>query len=428
MRVPLGYKFILGFVAVVAVVAFAPPLVGVLGYSPEITQLLTISVALTVGLVMGWLFSKRFARNIGVLTASAHEVSQGDLSRDIQLPATSMPDETHELTAAINVMIQNLRELVGHIRSSSQQLSGAARDLSGSAGNVSASAGEVARAVELISHGAESQAGQVERSSRIIKETAISIELVATRARESSRSARETTATARRGADLAEDTLELMRAFFVQMEQLGARFEQFNSRLQRVGKVADFIHEVSRQTNLLALNASIEAVRAGEYGKGFGVVAEEVRRLADSTSHSAEEISELIETLREESQKVHERLLESSRTINAGKKKVDVTATAFGKIITSVQETERRANSIADLSQMQMDSSGKMVQAIDEIARVADANAAATEEVSTATEQQLAAMQDMAQAARELEQLADELEQVVQRFILEEPLELVETV
>lgn len=428
MRVPLGYKFILGFVAVVAVVAFAPPVVGALGYSPEITQLLTIVVALTVGLVMGWLFSKRFARNIGMLTTSAHEVSQGDLSRDIQLPATSMSDETHELTAAINVMIQNLRELVGHIRSSSLKLSGAARNLSGSAVEVSASAGEVARAVELISHGAESQAGQVERSSRIIKETAISIELVASRAKESSRSARETTITARRGADLAEDTLELMRAFFVQVEQLGARFEQFNSRLQRVGKVADFIHEVSRQTNLLALNASIEAVRAGEYGKGFGVVAEEVRRLADSTSHSAEEINELIENLRDESQKVHERLLESSRTINEGKKKVDITATAFGKIITSVQETERRANSIADLSQMQMDSSGRMVQAIDEIARVADANAAATEEVSTATEQQLAAMQDMALATQELAQLADELEQVVQRFVLEEPLELVEAV
>jgi methyl-accepting chemotaxis protein len=428
MKVPLGYKFILGFVAVVAVVAFAPPVVAALGYTPEITQLLTIVVALTVGLVMGWLFSKRFARNIGMLTESALEVSRGDLSADIHLPATRMPDETHDLTAAINVMIQNLRELVGHIRNSSRKLAGAAREINGTAVSISASTGEVAKTMELISHGAENQAGQVERSSRIIKETAISIELVAARARESSRSARETSLTARRGADLAGDTLELMKDFFVRVEELGARFELFNSRLQRVGKVAEFIHEVSRQTNLLALNASIEAVRAGEYGKGFGVVADEVRRLADSTSRSAEEINELIENLRDESQHVHERLLESSRTIRDGKKKVDITAAAFGEIISSVQETERRANSIADLSQMQMEGSGKMVQAIDEIARVADANAAATEEVSTATEEQLAAMQDMALATRDLAHLADDLEQVVQKFVLEEPIQLEEVV
>lgn len=428
VRVPLGYKFILGFVAVVAVVAFAPPVVAALGYSPDVTQFLTIVVALTVGLIMGWLFSRRFARNIGMLTESAHEVSQGDLSCDIQLPPTSTPDETHELTAAINLMIQNLRDLVGHIRSSSTKLAGSSKEINGTAVEISTSTEEVARAIEQISHGAETQAELVERSSRIIKETAISIELVASRARESSRCARETSQTARRGADLAGAALLLMKEFFVRTEELSARFDQLNNRLQRVGKVADFIGEVARQTNLLALNASIEAVRAGEYGKGFAVVADEVRKLADSTSHSVGEITDLITTLRDESQRVHESLLESSHMIRDGKKNVDITASAFGEIITSVQETERRANSIADLSQMQLEGAGKMVQAIDEIARVADDNAAATEEVSAATEEQLAAMQDMALATRELTQLADELERLVRRFNLEEAIELVETV
>lgn len=427
MRVPLGYKFILGFVVVVAVVAFVPSVVSMLGYSPDINRFLTIVVALTTGLVMGSLFSRRFARSIGQLTGSVHTVSQGDLSRDIQLPPTRMPDETYELTAAINLMVQNLRDLVGHIRGSSLKLAGSAREINGTAVEISSSTQEVAQAIEQISHGAETQAELVERSSRIIKETAISIELVASRARESSRCARETSLTARRGADLSDNALMLMKDFFVRIEELGVRFEQFNSRLQRVAKVADFIGEVARQTNLLALNASIEAVRAGEYGKGFTVVADEVRKLADSASHSAGEINDLIMTLKDESQKVHETLLDSSRIIREGKKNVDVTATAFSEIILSVQETERRANSITDLSQMQLESSGKMVHAIDEIAKVADDNAAATEEVSAATEEQLAAMQDMALATRELAQLADELEKVVSRFTLEETIELVES-
>lgn len=426
MRVPLGYKFILGFVVVVAVVTFAPPLVSLLGYSAEVTHFLTIATALTVGLVMGWFFSRRFTRNIGLLTGSTHEVSQGDLSRDIRLPASNMPDETHELAEAINLMVSSLRELVGHIRNSSRKLAQSAREINGTAFEISSSTEEVARAIEQISRGAESQAGQVESSSRIIRETAISIELVASRARESARSARDTSQTARRGAELTGGTLELMKLFFQQMEDLSTRFDQFNQRLQRVGKVAEFIGEVARQTNLLALNASIEAVRAGEYGKGFAVVADEVRKLAESSSLSAGEINGLIESLREESRQLHGRLLESSHSINEGRKNVDVTAGAFSDIMLSVQETERRANSIADLSQMQMESSTRMVQAIDEIAKVADDNAAATEEVSAATEEQLVAMQDMALATRELAQLADELEQVVRRFNLEEPLELIE--
>ena len=428
MRVPLGYKFILGFVLVVAVVAFAPPIVAALGYSQGATQLLTIVVALTVGLVMGWLFSRKFARNIGEITRSAHDVSQGDLSCDITLPPTRMPDETHELTAAINQMIQNLRDLVGHIRSSSVKLAGSAKEINGTALEISTSTEEVARAIEQISHGAETQAALVERSSRIIKETAISIELIASRAKESSRTARETSLTAKRGADLAGDVLVLMKGFFARTEELSSRFEQLNNRMQRVLKVADVIAEIARQTNLLALNASIEAVRAGESGKGFAVVADEVRKLADSTSRSAGEITELMETLREESQKVHESLLESTRTIREGQKSVDITADAFDEIITGVQETERRANSIADLSEMQMESSCKMVSAVDEIAKVTDDNAAATEQVSAATEEQLAAMQDLALATRELTELADELEKLVSRFNLEEAIELAETV
>lgn len=427
MRVPLGYKFIIGFVVVVAVVAFAPPLVSALGYAHETTQFLTIVVAMTAGLVMGALFSRRFARSIGLLTRSVQEVSQGDLTRDIQLPPTRMPDETHELTAAINVMIQNLRDLVGHIRGSSCKLAGAAREINGTAVEISTSTEEVARAIEQISHGAETQAEMVERSSRIIKETAISIELVASRARESSRCARDTSVTAKRGADLAGDVLVLMKDFFERTEELGIRFDQFNSRLQRIAKVADFIGDIARQTNLLAMNASIEAVRAGEYGKGFTVVADEVRKLADSSSLSAGEINELIMALKDESQKVHETLQDSSSLMREGKKRIDVTALAFSEIIASVQETERRANSITDLSQMQLESSSRMVQAVDEIAKVADDNAAATEQVSAATEEQLAAMQDMALATRDLAQLADELEKVVSRFVLEDPIELVET-
>lgn len=416
MRIPIGYKFILGFIVVVAAVAFSPNLVGVLGYSTEISNLLGYVVAMTVGLILGWAFSKGFTANIGKLTEAAESISKGDLTRDVTIADSRIPDETHDLAKLINLMLQNLRDLVGHIKTTSRQLTESAREINSTALEINASTEEVAQTIEQISRGAETQAEMVEQSSQTIREMAISIDLVAARARETAAAARETSLTARHGGTLATDSLERIKVFFDHQEDIGHQFETFNGKLQKVSKIASFIGEVARQTNLLALNASIEAARAGEYGKGFAVVAEEVRKLADGSANSASDINDMIESLREESHRLHDTILDSSRTIKEGKKNIDVTASAFQEILKTVLETERRATSIADLSQMQLEGSSNMVKAVDEIAKVADDNAAATEQVSAATEEQLAAMQDMALATKELAELAEKLMTVVERF------------
>jgi methyl-accepting chemotaxis protein len=274
----------------------------------------------------------------------------------------------------------------------------------------------VASSIEQISKGAETQAEMVERSSKLIREMAISIDLVANRARETARAAKETSHNARNGGDLAADFLVRLKQFFDNVELSGRQFMEFNTRLQRVETVADVIGDIARQTNLLALNAAIEAARAGEYGRGFAVVADEVRKLADGTGKSAAEITQLITGIKEESHKVQETIMESSRQISEGKGNIDLTATSFQEILKTALETERKANTIADLSQMQTEGADNMVRAVDEIAKVAEDNAAATEEVSAATEEQSSGMQEMVGAARDLAHLSDQLLQVVERF------------
>ncbi len=416
MRVPIGYKFIIGFIVVVAAVAFSPQLVVLLGYSAEFSSILGYIVAMTIGLILGWLFSKGFTANIEILTESAVSISRGDLTRDVTIRPSRIPDESHELAQLINLMLQSLRDLVRHIKRTSGQLTESAREINSTALEINASTEEVAQAIEQIARGASTQTELVEKGSKAIREMAISIELVAARARETAKAARETSLTAQHGGSLANDSLERMKDFFEKQEHIGQQFNTFNSKLQKVGKVADCIGDIARQTNLLALNASIEAARAGEYGKGFAVVAEEVRKLADGSSQSAADISDMIEDLREESRQIHEVIVESSRSINEGKKNIDITASAFQEILKTVLDTERKASSIADLSMMQKEGSARMVAAVDEIAGLADDNAASTEQVSAATEEQLAAMQDMALATKDLAQLAEELMIVVERF------------
>jgi len=416
MYIQIGYKFILGFLAVIACVAFIPAWVKLLDYSPELTQILSYVVALTIGLILGSVFSKKLTRNISLLRGATEGISRGDLSGDLEIPPSRFPDETHDMALSINTMLGSLRTLVRQIRGTSEQVSESSRSLSSSALEINASTEEVAQAIEQISRGAESQAEMVAKSSLVIHDMAISVDLVVRRAKETAKAARETSATAQRGGELANDSLERMKSFFDSVELIGMQFMDLNAKLQQVGKVADFIMDMARQTNLLALNASIEAARAGEYGKGFGVVAEEVRKLADGSAKSAGDIAEMIDEVKVESRRLQETITESSRSIGAGKKNIDITADSFREILATVVETERKANSIADLSQMQTTGAEKMVTMVDEIAKVAEDNAASTEQVSAATEEQSAAMQEMVYATQELAKLAEELLQSVERF------------
>lgn len=418
MYIPIGYKFILGIILVVAAVAFSPALVIALGYSQEMTNIFAYAIALTTGLILGWFLSRRLSRNIGLITSSVEAISEGDLSSDVELRSMSFPDETTGMAASINLMAESLRQLVSQIRGASGQVSESVNTLSSSTLEMNATTEEVAKALEQISHGAETQAEMTGRSSALIHELAISVELVAKRAKESAQSARDTTVTAQQGTDLARQTMDLMKDFLETVGYTGQQFAELNGKLQQVGKIADLIVEIARQTNMLALNASIEAVRAGEYGKGFAVVAEEVRKLAEGSSKSAAEIIDLVSLIKEDSLKVRDNFTASSRQIHEGKRKLDNTATAFQTIVQTVMETERKANSIADLASMQTDGAQKMVKAIDEISKVAEDNAAATEQVSAATEEQSAAMQEMAAASRELAVLASELLKTVERFRL----------
>ncbi|WP_026843067.1 methyl-accepting chemotaxis protein [Citrifermentans bremense] len=416
MYIQIGYKFILGFLTVVAAVAFVPSWVAALGYSPELTSILSYVVALTIGLILGSFFSKSFTKNIALLRGATESISEGDLSSDLEFPATRFPDETHSMAVSINAMLVSLRTLVRQIRETAERVSESTRTLNSSALEINASTEEVAQAIEQISGGAETQAEMLVRSSKVIHEMAISVDLVARRARETAKAARETSITAQRGGELANDSLERMKSFFDSVELIGMQFMDLNGKLQQVGKIADFIVDMARQTNLLALNASIEAARAGEYGKGFGVVAEEVRKLADGSAKSATDIVEMIDLVKMESRKLQETITDSSRGIIAGKKNVDTTAESFKEILATVIDTERKANSIADLSQMQNTGAEKMVSMVDEIAKVAEDNAASTEEVSAATEQQHSAMQEMVFQTVELSKLAEELLRSVEKF------------
>lgn len=418
MRVDISYKFVVGFVIVVGSVVLLNLLVPQLDIPEWTHQWISIVGALLVGLIFGWMFSKAFTTNIKILTESAERLSDGDLSRKVRLRKGLFSDETEDLANSLSLVVDSLRNLVGQIRSSSVNVNDASMALATTAEEMTATAHEVAGSIEQISRGAETQAEMVERASRIIRELAEQIDMVATSASDLSRSSEEATASAREGEGMTAAALNNLKDVLAQIEDNGAQIVEFSEQVQKIGTIIDVITGIAQKTNLLALNATIEAARAGEYGHGFAVVAEEVSKLADSTSESAGEITRLIEHTREQSLKVQQSMAESVKSIGAGYEAVDITGNAFKAIVAKAEVSQGKSVNIRDLAERQTEGSHALVSAIEEIARVTEDNAAATEEVSAATEEQTASMEEMTFASQGLSKLADELLVSVSRFNL----------
>ncbi len=418
MRAEISHKFIMGFIIVVGCIVTVNLVVPFTGIPEQWQQLFSVACAILVGLVLGLFFSRTFTANIRSLSDSAEYLAKGDLSRDVELPKTLLPDETADLADSLNRVVTSLRELVGYIRSSSVKVAEAAEGVSATSEEMTASAHEVANAVEQISGGAETQAEMVEKSSRLIKELAVSIDLVAASAKKVSASASDTAGTARKGGEIARSTLKRIKQVLGDVEQNSERMFSFGVQVQKIGKIVEVITGIAQKTNLLALNATIEAARAGEYGRGFAVVAEEISKLADSTSDSAGEITRLIEEIQEQNHNLQASTKESIHELDAGREALDRTGHSFEDIIRTTDDTQTKATSIAELAESQTKSASSIVSAIDEIARVVSDNAAATQQVSAASQQQSASMEELSHAAQDLAALAEDLLGKVSSFKL----------
>ncbi|MDX1648364.1 MAG: methyl-accepting chemotaxis protein [Myxococcota bacterium] len=415
MRLSLSHKFFLGSLAVAAVVVVVPHLLEQAGLA--VSPLLTAFLAIGAGGVLAFVFSREFSRKYRPILALTDRVSRGDLSTQLPLPRSPrFPDETYELAQSVAVMLGSLRELVGSVQATADQISGSTRSLARAVEGASVATDEISSRVGEVAKGTSHQQALIEDVRRLIAEGASAIEVNASRAREAFGFAAEANQKANSGVDVSRLAIEKMRSVFERVEQSGGMVFQLEAKTRHVHQITEIITSVASRTNLLSLNASIEAARAGEAGRGFAVVADEIRKLAESAARSADEISKLINEIEADTQRVADEMRQSSQVITEGREDVNTIATSLEHIRAAVGEAATRSEEIFQEADNQARDAERMVQAMDEVAEVARTNATAVDQAAETSQRQGGAMASMVQAAEALSGLSEELRGTTRRF------------
>ena len=388
-----------------------------LGFALELG--LMVGVAALFGIVMLTHFAR--IRRVDQLSRSAIEISHGDLSQPAPFELSTDRfghDEIDDLALAITHMQENLCELVGHVQKTAQSVAKSADDLQQSAENVGTSTDEVALSMRQINQGAGDQNHLVSHASGVIRDMASSIQRASTSASEAARAAVDTSDAAKLSGGAASLAGEKIKKVFARIEEASQGVFALDEKIQEISKIVDAITHVAQQTNLLALNATIEAARAGESGRGFSVVAEEVRKLADSSGRSTEQISRLSREIASQAQAVVAAMKEGTDELGGGREDVNTIIRALATIADTARDAEGRITSISDLTREQIDGSSQMVQAIEDISKVARQNVSSTATVHAVIEEQTQAVARLNGAAQELTNLSIELQVLIRRFKL----------
>jgi methyl-accepting chemotaxis protein len=247
-------------------------------------------------------------------------------------------------------------------------------------------------------------------------EIATEIDLNAGRAREAFGFAAEANQKAGTGVDVARLAIEKMKAVFERVEGTGDKVFELEAKTRHVHQITEIITSVAHRTNLLSLNASIEAARAGEAGRGFSVVADEIRKLSESAGRSADEISQLMHEIQADTAMVADEMRQSSQVIGEGREDVNTIAGALGQISTAVSEAAQRSEEIFHGADSPSQNAKVMVSAIEEIAKVAGGNGLRINEFTETMRGQLQTLGEIFVSSEALAGLAYELERSLTTF------------
>jgi methyl-accepting chemotaxis protein len=256
----------------------------------------------------------------------------------------------------------------------------------------------------------------VEGASQVMNEMSSGVKQIADHSQVVSSTASHVLKKAAQGEEAIQTTVKQMTAINQTVSGLASVVTRLGDHSKEISQIIEVITGISAQTNLLALNAAIEAARAGEHGKGFAVVADEVRKLAEQSALSAKQISELINTIQEETNLAVQSMETATKEVVLGINVVNMAGSSFEQIQEGINEVTTQIQEVASSVQQMSAGTEQMVESMNVINEVSETIASGTQEVSAATEEQLASMEEITSAGISLSDMAEELQTLIGKF------------
>lgn len=376
---------------------------------------LVVAISAVVAVATGLIIVRSVTKPLHILEVELTKLAEngGDLTQKIAIDSR---DEIGRLAAAVNAFLANLRTTISVVLSNAEQVAAASEELTASAEQSAQASNQVAVSITEVAHGAEQQSTASRSAVDVIEQMSAGIEQTAGSTNQVAIAAEEAAQVAERGRSTIDTAVKQMQAISSSVSSVAGSVAKLSSRSQEIGVIVDTISGIASQTNLLALNAAIEAARAGEQGRGFAVVADEVRKLAEQSQEATKKIAELINKIRSDTDKAVKAMDSGAQDVKVGIEVVNTAGSSFTHITQQINEVSAQIGDISATVEQLASSSQQVVGSVQGINVVARDTAAQTQTVSAATEEQSAAMQEIASASQSLARLAQDLQTAVGKF------------
>lgn len=356
---------------------------------------LSIFVSAALAVFFMWTANHQLIKPIEAIKKTVKDFADGDLTQrtgvKIKFFGREINDEITALGESVDEMASQMSGVIGSITESSEHLASASEQLSASS--------------TQMSQGAEKQSSQTTQAATAMEEMNATVIEVAKNSQQASESAKGAKEIAAKGGAVVTQAITAMQEVAESTSVAADTIKKLGKSSEEIGTIVSVINDIADQTNLLALNAAIEAARAGEQGRGFAVVADEVRKLAERTTKATKEISGMIQSIQDETGKAVIAMDEGTKKVENGVRLANEAGTSLHLIVAGVEGVTDMIGHIATSAEQQSATTDEITQNMDSIAEVAKSNVAAIGEVANATDQ--------------LAGLATELKELVERFKIE---------